>query len=73
MLSWDGKASLKIQVMDHDNFKSDDSLGDCEVDLLAIAHNIPLIETGEFLPFDLPLRNVPHGSIQFQIQLNKLS
>jgi len=33
MLSWDGRSSLHVQVMDRDQFKTDDPLGDVSIDV----------------------------------------
>jgi Ca2+-dependent lipid-binding protein len=41
-LSWNGSDSLIIKVFDHDNFKSDDSLGHCEVKLNEYINDVPI-------------------------------
>ena len=68
MLSWDGAASLFVQVNDHDRFKTDDPIGDCVIDLASLIGE----NSGTAFPVNATLLHVPHGSIQMEITFTSL-
>ena len=65
-LSWNRKDYLILHVYDHGTNKS---LGDCEVELEKFLEGF---HTQGKLMFDYNLKNISHGTIQFEIEFVNL-